>query len=369
MKVPLLDLSKQHKPIMLDIKRTVDRVIESQSYILGEEVELFEKEIAEYCNVKYAVGVSSGTDALIISLMSANIGQGDYVITTPYSFFATAGAISRVGAKPIFVDIDKKTFNIDPNEIERLMIKKAFMKHRIKAIIPVHLFGQCANMNPIIKIAKDYNLWVIEDAAQAIGSGSAGSIGDFGCFSFFPSKNLGAFGDGGLVTTNSKESYEKLKMLRQHGSNPKYYHKIIGGNFRLDSIQAAILRVKLKYLNKWTNSRRHNSDEYEELFYEYDLSKIILPNHTSNHTYNQYTIVVPERRNELKDFLFKNNIQTEIYYPVPLNKQECYLTFHESDVLPIAEYLSKHSLSIPIYPGITLGQQIYVVKKIKEFYN
>ncbi len=373
MKVPLLDLNKQHMPIINEIKNAINRVITSQNFILGEEVELFENAIAKYCNVKYAVGVSSGSDAIIISLMASNIGPGDFVITSPYSFFATAEAVSRVGAKLIFVDIDMNTFNIDSTKIEELMINSNFITKNIRAIIPIHLFGQCADMGYIYQTAKDYNLKIIEDACQAIGSEyrgmRAGTIGDFGCFSFFPSKNLGAFGDGGLVVTESKYLYDKLKILRQHGSSPKYYHKYIGGNFRLDSIQAAILRVKLKYLDEWMDIRRKNAKNYEMLFNEHAFD-ISLPHDIEHgHSYNQYVIVVLNKRDELRQFLYNNEIQTEVYYPIPLHKQECYLIDQKDEIFPISEYISKHSLALPIYPGITFQQQMYIVKKIKEFYS
>ena len=261
MKVPLLDLKAQYHSIKEEILKVTQEVYESQYFILGPKVEALEKEIAEYCSSRYSIGVSSGTDALLISLIAADIGHKDLVITTPYTFFATAGSIARAGAVPVFVDIDPDTYNISTSGIEKMVNEmNSDEKSRLKAIMPVHLYGQCADMDPILKIAQENDLAVIEDAAQAIGAEYkgklAGSIGDFGCFSFFPSKNLGAFGDGGIVTTNSDELYEKLKILRVHGSYPKYYHKVIGGNFRLDALQAAVVSVKLQYLDSWTEARQ-----------------------------------------------------------------------------------------------------------------
>ncbi|NNK85923.1 MAG: DegT/DnrJ/EryC1/StrS family aminotransferase, partial [Desulfobacterales bacterium] len=271
MKVPLLDLKAQYQSIREEILKVTQEVYESQYFILGPKVEALENEISEYCSAKYATGVTSGTDALLISLIAANVGDEDLVITTPYTFFATAGSIARTGALPVFVDIDPDTYNISTSGIEN---KVNAMTHdersRLKAIMPVHLYGQCADMDPILKVAQKNDLVVIEDAAQAIGAEyrgkRAGSMGDFGCFSFFPSKNLGAFGDGGIVTTSSDELYEKLKILRVHGSHPKYYHKIIGGNFRLDALQAAVVSVKLQYLDGWTEARQRNATRYRELF-------------------------------------------------------------------------------------------------------
>ena len=375
MKVPLLDLKSQYKTIKDDVLKVVEEIFESQYFILGPHVEALEKEIAGYCRTRYAVGVSSGTDALLISLMAADIGRGDSVITTPYTFFATAGSIARADARPVFVDIDPDTYNISPECVEKAiddMTKKE--RAKLKAIIPVHLYGQCADMGNILKIAEKYNLIVIEDAAQAIGAEHngmrAGAIGDFGCFSFFPSKNLGAFGDGGMVTTNSEALYDKLRILRVHGGRPKYYHKMIGGNFRLDALQAAIVSLKLSHLDNWTKARQENARKYRELFADAGLEDIVkLPLEKENrHIYNQFVISLKEKRDELRLFLNDAKIGTEIYYPVPLHLQEClsYLNYKKDD-FPAAEYAASHTLALPIYPELSDDQQAYVVEKIKEF--
>jgi len=368
MDVPLLDLRAQYSQIKEEILAATTEVYESQRFILGPNVEQLEKEIAGYCNCKYAVGVSSGTDALLISLMVAGIGPGDEVITTPYTFFATAGSIARLGARPVFVDIERDTYNINPQLIEEKITKHT------KAIIPVHLFGQCCDMEPILQIARAYDLVLIEDAAQAIGAEykgqRAGSIGDIGCFSFFPSKNLGAFGDGGMVTTSSKSLYEKLKILRVHGSHPKYYHKLLGGNFRLDALQAAIIHVKLPYLDQWTMARQANAKRYRELFTDHGLDRIIrLPAEgNGRHVYNQFVISIEKKRDELKRYLHEAGIGTEIYYPVPMHLQPCfnYLKGKKGD-FPVAEAAAENSLALPIYPELTSRQQLYVVDKIQAF--
>lgn len=377
MKVPLLDLKLQYETIKEEVLRITEEIYQSQHFILGPHVEALEREIVEYCHSKYAVGVSSGTDALIISLMAADIGPGDLVITTPYTFFATAGCIARTGAKPIFSDIDPDTYNISPENVENVISRiSGYERERLKGIVPVHLYGQCAGMDPILDFAKRYNLVVIEDAAQAIGAEyngkRAGSMGSFGCFSFFPSKNLGAFGDGGIVTTHSEEWCEKMRMLRAHGSRPKYFHRMIGGNFRLDALQAAIVSVKLKYLNGWTNKRQKNASRYRELFAAAGLEQIVkLPiEKECRHIYNQFVINVREKRDELKMFLMNAGIGTEIYYPVPLHLQECfsYLNYKEGD-FPVSEHAALHTLALPIYPELTEDQLSYVVEKIKEFYS
>ena len=376
MKVPLLDLKAQYKTIKDEIMAVTADIFESQYFILGPHVEKLEKEIAGYCSVKYALGVSSGTDALLIALMAAGIGPGDSVITTPYTFFATAGSIARVGAKPVFADIDPDTYNISPDRITEIISSmKAAERARLKAIMPVHLYGQCADMDPILHIAKKFDLLVIEDAAQAIGSEykgkRAGSIGDFGCFSFFPSKNLGAFGDGGIVTVNATAFYEKLHILRVHGSHPKYFHRYIGGNFRLDAIQAAVVSVKLKYLDGWTGARQKNAQRYAKLFSEAGLgNKIKLPvQKESRHIYNQFVIEVPEKRDDLRNHLNNAGIGNEVYYPVPLHIQECfaYLGYKKGD-MPVSEHAALHTMALPIYPELTEDMQAYVVEKIKEFY-
>jgi len=377
MKVPLLDLKAQYKTIKDEILDVTAGIFESQYFILGPHVEKLEREIAEYCSVKYALGVSSGTDALLIALMTAGIGLGDSVITTPYTFFATAGSVARVGAKPVFVDIDPDTYNISPEKIsEAVCSMKAAERARLKAIMPVHLYGQCADMDPILDIAKKFNLLVIEDAAQAIGSEykgrRAGSMGSFGCFSFFPSKNLGAFGDGGIVTVKAAAFYEKLHILRVHGSHPKYYHRFIGGNFRLDAIQAAVVSVKLKHLDGWTGARQKNAERYAKLFAEAGLNeKIKLPvQKESRHIYNQFIIEVPEKRDDLRNHLNNAGIGNEIYYPVPLHLQECfaYLGYRKGD-MPVSEHAALHTVALPIYPELTEDMQAYVVEKIREFYQ
>jgi dTDP-4-amino-4,6-dideoxygalactose transaminase len=377
MKVPLLDLKSQYQAIKEEILNVTEEIFESQYFILGPRVEELEKEIAGYCFSKYAVGVSSGTDALLISQMAVDIGPQHTVITTPYTFFATAGSISRTGARPIFVDIDPDTYNISPQGLESALAAMTSPElARLKAVIPVHLYGQCADMDPIIKIAAEYNLFIIEDAAQAIGAEykgrRAGSIGDFGCFSFFPSKNLGAFGDGGMVTTNSDDFYDKLCILRVHGSHPKYYHKVIGGNFRLDALQAAIVSIKLKYLDNWTKARRENARKYRELFAVAGLDDLVkLPIEKENrHIYNQFVISLKEKRDDLRQFLKDAGIGTEIYYPVPMHLQECFsdLNYKKGD-FPVAEHAALHTLALPVYPELSDDQQAYVVEKIKAFYG
>lgn len=368
MKVPLLDLGAQYKTIKDEVLSATQELYESQRFILGPKVEDLERAIVQYCRCKHAVGVSSGTDALLICLMAAGIGPGDEVITTPYTFFATVGSIARVGAEPVFVDIEEDTYNIDPIAIESTITK------RTRAIIPVHLYGQCCDMDPILKLARAHDLVVIEDAAQAIGAEykghRAGSMGHTGCFSFFPSKNLGAFGDGGMVATSSDSVCEKLKMLRVHGSSPKYYHKLLGGNFRLDALQAAIVLVKLPYLEKWTAARQANGQRYRELFANQGLDNMIrLPTEKNGrHIYNQFVIRVEKRRDELRQYLHEAGIGTEIYYPIPMHLQPCfkYLNGKKGD-FPRAETAADKTLALPIYPELTDEQQAYVVEKIGAF--
>lgn len=371
MKVPLLDLKSQFTDMKDEIMAAVEEICDSQYFILGPKVEKFETEVAEYCGTKYAVGVSSGSDALIISLMVAGVGCGDEVITTPFTFFATGGAVARVGAKPVFVDIEPDTFNINPDLIEDKITPQT------KAIIPVHLYGQCAEMGKIMEIAKKHKLAVIEDGAQAIGSEyegkKAGSIGDYGCFSFFPSKNLGAFGDGGVVTTNDEATYEMLKIFRNHGANPKYYHKYIGGNFRLDALQAVILSIKLRDLDNWSAARQRNAADYRSIFAASSIAdKVTLPvkaAHSTRHIYNQFCILVPDgTRDGLKQHLLDNEIGVDVYYPVPLHLQECFadLGYKEGD-FPISEDVCKKIIALPIYPETTHEQREYVVAKVEEF--
>lgn len=370
MKVPLLNLKAQYQTIKNEVLAATRELYETQCFILGPEVEKLEEQIARYCHTEYAVGVSSGTDALLISLMAAEIGPGDEVITSPYTFFATVGSIVRVGATPVFVDIEEDTYNIDPQAISDKITKKT------KAIIPVHLYGQCCDMDPILELAHAYDIVVIEDAAQAIGAEyrgrRAGSMGDMGCFSFFPSKNLGAFGDGGMTTTSSDVLYDKLRILRVHGSHPKYYHKLVGGNFRLDALQAAIILVKLPYLEQWTSARRANGRCYRELFSHEGLDDFVgLPaEKEGRHIYNQFVIAVQSRRDELKRFLNEAGIGTEVYYPVPMHLQPClqYLNGKKGDFVQ-AESAAEKTLALPIYAELTEEQQAYVVRKIKAFYS
>ncbi len=377
MQVPLLDLKAQYQTIRAEILKVTGEVFDSQYFILGPRVEGLEKEIAAYCSSKHAVGVSSGTDALLIALMAAEIGSGDAVITTPYTFFATAGSITRTGARPVFVDIDPDTYNISCEHLESVLSAMTSAESAsLKAVIPVHLYGQCAAMDPILKIAAENNLVVIEDAAQAIGAEyrgrRAGSMGDFGCFSFFPSKNLGAFGDGGAVTTNTDEFYDKVCTLRVHGSGPKYYHPLIGGNFRLDALQAAVICVKLKYLDDWTDARRENARKYRELFTLARLDDVVrIPAESQDrHVYNQFVISVKAKRDELRRFLNAAGIGTEVYYPLPLHLQECYseLNYKKGD-FPAAEHAAGHTLALPVYPEMSDDQQAYVVEKIRVFYS
>jgi dTDP-4-amino-4,6-dideoxygalactose transaminase len=376
MQVPLLDLKEQYKAIKEEILETAQEVFESQYFILGPKVASLEKEIAEYCSSAHAVGVSSGTDALLISLMAADIGNQDTVITSPYTFFATAGSVARCGARPIFVDIDPNTYNLSPDHLENTIKSMTRTElSKLKAVIPVHLYGQCADMAPILGVCEKHNLLVIEDAAQAIGAEyngkRAGSMGDFGCFSFFPSKNLGAFGDGGMVTTNSEEFHTKLRKLRVHGSHPKYYHQLVGGNFRLDAFQAAVVSVKLKYLDRWTKARQENALNYRTLFETAGLAEgVQLPvEKETRHIYNQFVIRVKENRDDLRRFLSDAGIGTEVYYPVPLHLQECFsdLGYKKGD-FPAAEHAALHTLALPIYPELSNDQMAYVVERIKAFF-
>ena len=378
MKIPLLDLGAAHKPIQDEIMEALERVVHSQNFILGPEVDKLEESIARYCQTQFAVGVSSGTDALLVSLMALGVGPGDEVITTPYSFFASAGVIARVGATPVFVDIEPETYNINPALIGSAVTAKT------KAVIPVHLFGQCADMAPILRIAEEHDLTVIEDAAQAIGAEyrdgkRAGSMAALGCLSFFPTKNLGALGDGGMVITNDSDLAEKVRSLRVHGSKPRYHHKLIGGNFRLDTIQAAVLRLKLGYLDEWTKTRQANATRYLEWFSGSGLIEktgLGLPYpvyHDADvshyHIYNQFVIRAP-RRDSLKDYLERHEIGTEVYYPRPLHLQECFrgLGYEEGD-FPESERAAGGALALPIYPGLTAGAQEEVVGRIRSFYS
>ena len=368
MQVPLLDLKGQFSALKPEIMKAMEELCDSQLFILGPKVAEFESEVAAYSGAAGACGVTSGSDALLIALMAEGVKAGDEVITTPFTFFATAGAIARVGAKPVFVDIDPVTFNIDASKIEEKITP------RTKAILPVHLFGQMAEMEPIMAIAGAHGLIVIEDAAQAIGAEykgrRAGSIGDYGCFSFFPSKNLGGFGDGGMVTANSAERIERLKIFRNHGMNPKYYHHFVGGNFRLDALQAAVLSIKLKHLDSWTEGRQKNAEEYRRIFAANGLDgKVVLPSeapYTTRHIYNQFSILVKDgRRDAVKAALQAANVGCDIYYPVPLHMQECFagLGYRKGD-LPVSEAVADEILALPIYPESTAAMREYVVATI-----
>jgi dTDP-4-amino-4,6-dideoxygalactose transaminase len=378
MKVPLLDLNAQLKTIEKEVKAAVSDVIDSTQYIMGPKVVELEEQIAQYVGAKYATGVSSGTDALLISLMALDIGPGDIVITTPFSFFATAGVIARLGATPAFVDIDPDTYNLSPAALRKWFESETEKRNKVKAIIPVHLYGQCADMGPILEVAGEHNIPVVEDAAQAIGAkypsktgtNKAGSMGTLGCFSFFPSKNLGAMGDGGMVVTDDANIDEKLKKLRNHGAKPKYYHALIGGNFRLDPIQAAILLVKLPHLDNWHSMRQKNAAYYDENLNVKGIKKPLVAYKREFHIYNQYVISVTEKRDELRKFLAENNIGTEIYYPVPFHKQECfrYLGYKSGD-FPNSENAATHTIALPICPELTIEMQDYVIEKIGELYE
>jgi dTDP-4-amino-4,6-dideoxygalactose transaminase len=379
--VPLLDLRAQFSTIKEEVLAATMEVYESQRFIMGPKVKELEHAIAAYTGVGYAVGVSSGTDALLISLMSAYVSPGDLVITSPYTFFSTAGSIARLGAIPVFVDIDEQTYNMDPERLdEKISSMSKEERSRIKAIIPVHLFGQCADMDRIGATAKSLGAVIIEDAAQAIGAeyqssdGSlhrAGSMGAYGCFSFFPSKNLGSFGDAGMVTTGNNEVYDRLRVLRVHGSEPKYYHKVIGGNFRLDALQAAILLVKLNHLDQWTEKRRENARTYRALFADKGLEHVELPyEHRGRHIYNQFVIKVGRERDGLRAYLSEWGIGTEVYYPVPLHAQECfsYLGYRPEDC-PAALDAAERTLALPIYPELGYEQLEYIVRTIHSFYK
>ena len=371
MKVPLLDLKPQYEQIRAEVEPALLDLFKSQVFILGPKVQECEAAIAKYCGAAHGVGMSSGSDALIVALMAEGIGPGDEVITTPYTFFATVGAISRVGATPIFVDIDPVTFNLDASKLAAAVTPKT------KAIIPVHLYGQMADMDAVMAVAKARKLAVIEDAAQAIGSEwkgrRAGSIGDYGCFSFFPSKNLGCFGDGGMLTMQDAAKAKHATILRNHGSEPKYYHREIGGNFRLDALQAAVVTIKLKYLDGWTAARQANAARYAELFARTDLVKsgrVVLPAaKTNRHIYNQF-VVRAKNRDGLLAHLRSREIGTEVYYPVPLHLQDCFRPLgHREGDFPESERAAKETLALPIYPDLTADMAQWVVGAIAEFYG
>lgn len=358
----MLDVAEQNEPLIDRLTKKASEVIRSGHYILGPEVEAFEREVGAYIGVEHAIGVSSGTDALMVALMALGIGRGDEVITTPFSFFATAGCIARVGATPVFVDIEADTFNIDVEQVA------AAISERTRAILPVHLFGQACDMLGLSDLAKKHDLPIIEDGAQAIGTqsplGPVGSLGVYGCFSFFPSKNLGGFGDAGLVTTQDSVLAEKARILRAHGSNPKYYHRVIGGNFRMDALQAALLRVKLPELAEWTVRRQENAARYDLAFSRFDPEQRLLRppvRRFEGHVYNQY-VIRTTRRDELEAHLKSARIATAVYYPVPLHRQDCFahLGYREGS-LPVSEQASREVLALPIFAGLGEERQNRII--------
>ncbi|MCB2214674.1 MAG: DegT/DnrJ/EryC1/StrS family aminotransferase [Desulfobulbaceae bacterium] len=394
MNVPLLDLKPQLDELREEIIEKVIEVIDSTRYIQGPEVDALEAEVADYCGGAHAIGVSSGTDALLVALMALDIGPGDQVLTTPFSFFATMGVILRLGARPAFVDIDPVSFNIDPNQLEIALAQDR--DRRIKAVIPVHLYGQCAEMTKIVSLCEHYRVPLVEDAAQAIGAevpfsrpGSspawrrAGTLGIAGCFSFFPSKNLGGIGDGGMVISQDPDMAAKIRLLRNHGAHPKYYHALVGGNFRLDPIQAAVLRVKLPHLDVWHAQRRENAHRYDELFTASGLlgnGRISLPRavfadqatkqtkEVNYHIYNQYVIRVQER-DAMRIWLQDSGVTTEIYYPLGLHQQQCLQPISSSVPMPHTEQAALETLALPIFPGLTEEMQHHVVQTIQAFYG
>lgn len=419
MEIPFVDLKAQYAEIEEEVQRAVHSVFESQQFILGPNVKRLEEKIATYSTVSYGIGVASGTDALLVSLMALGIGQGDGVITSPFSFFATAGVVARLGAKPIFIDIEPDTYNLDPQKLQELLEAGCDVDQEtgkpverkmgcvIRAVIPVHLYGQCADMDPIMEMAQRARVDIVEDAAQAIGAiyyskrldgkvqrakteewaleeragrwgegprtaCRAGSMGRLGCLSFFPTKNLGGCGDGGMVVTDDEPLAEKIRVLRVHGSQPKYHHHLIGGNFRLDELQAAVLNVKFLHLERWTEARRRNARRYDSLFEETGLAEHIqVPavRGGNRHIFHQYVIRVPHR-DKLREFLRANGVGTEVYYPIPLHLQKCfeYLRHGRGD-LPESEKAAEETLALPIYPELSPEQQEYVVDQIKMFYG
>lgn len=370
MKVPILDLKAQFRSIRQEVLAVVEQVCDEQGFVLGPRVQMLEDDLAKFVGTSQAVGVASGSDALLLSLMELGIGPGDEVITSPFTFFSTAGVISRLHARPVFVDVRPDTFNINPDQLEEAITE------RTKAIIPVHLFGQCAEMEKIDQITKPKGIPIVEDACQAIGAARngvrAGGFGYAGCFSFFPSKNLGGFGDGGLITTHNSELAERLRALRVHGSTTDYHHHLIGMNSRLDALQAAVLQVKLKYVVGWTEKRRLNADRYQQLFRDAGLlGRMTLPvvDRANYHVYNQFTIRT-SRRDKLSAYLTQHGVGNKIYYPVPLHLQECYQELgYRKGRLPASEKAAKEVLSLPIYSELTTEQMTYVVDTIREFFQ
>ncbi len=384
--VPLLDLKAQYAQIRAEVMPVIEQVCASQRFILGDHVLALEAEVARYCTASAGIGVSSGTDALLLALMALGLHSGDEIITSPFTFFATAGTIARTGARPVFCDIDPISFNLSPAAVQTFIERQCAVQGgqlvnrvtggRVKALMPVHLYGQSADMDSLMSIAREHRLKVIEDAAQAIGTETkngvrVGAIGDIGCFSFFPSKNLGAFGDAGLCTTNDADLAESMRVLRVHGGKPKYYHSVIGGNFRIDELQAAILRVKLRYLDEWTAGRLRNAAVYDAAFASAKFAKSLVPPKAvgGRHIFNQYVVRV-ERRDALKDFLTQRGIGTEIYYPVPLHLQKCFdYLQHRAGDFPESERAALETLALPIYPELTQAQLEHVIASIAEFYR
>jgi dTDP-4-amino-4,6-dideoxygalactose transaminase len=363
MEVPQLDLRQQYLSIKDEIDVAMAGVLEDCGFILGKRVQEFETRVAAYCDVEHGIGVASGTDALFLALKALGIGQGDEVITSTYSFFSSAGTIWNTGARPVFVDIDPGTFNLDVSQVKERVTQKT------KAVMPVHLFGQCAEMTSLLKVTSELGLAVIEDAAQAIGAThegkKAGSLGTVGCFSFYPTKNLGAYGDGGMIVTHDSSIADKLRLMRVHGAKPKYFHKSVGVNSRLDSLQAAVLQVKLKYLESWSAKRRKNAAIYDRLFQDTD---VVTPEvrEGNESIYNQYVVRVPGR-DAVRTFLKSKGIGTDIYYPLPLHLQECFNDLgYKKGELPLSEKASEESLALPIFPELTPEQQDYVVSSIRE---
>lgn len=371
MNVPLLDLKEQNQSLRPEIEAALGRVLDSNGFILGNEVAELEKDLAAYCKAKHAIGCASGSDAILLALMALDVGPGDEVITTPYSFFATVSSITRLGATPVFADIDPETYNIDTAQVESLITRQT------KAIEPVHLYGQCADMKALTAIGERHAVPIVEDAAQAIGADEdgkrAGSLGAFGCFSFYPSKNLGGMGDGGFITTNDDGLARRLLALRVHGSEEKYYHKYVGLNSRLDGFQGAVLRVKLPHLETWTEKRREHANYYRQLFTDHGLTEHIgLPIERPNarHIYNQFVIRAPGHRDELRADLTANEIGTDIYYPVPLHLQECfaYLGNREGQ-FPESEKAARETLALPVFPELRRDQQEYIVETIAAYFT
>ncbi|HEY2463075.1 MAG TPA: DegT/DnrJ/EryC1/StrS family aminotransferase [Steroidobacteraceae bacterium] len=384
--VPLLDLKAQYEQIRAEVMPVIEAVCASQRFILGEHVLALEAEVAAYCTASAGIGVSSGTDALLLALMALEVGVGDEIITSPFTFFATAGTIARLGARPVFCDIDPTSFNLSPQAVAEFIERHCSVQGgqlvnratggRIKGLMPVHLYGQSADMDPLMALARRHQLKVIEDAAQAIGTEykgvRVGSIGDIGCFSFFPSKNLGAFGDAGLCTTNDAELAESMRVLRVHGGKPKYFHAVIGGNFRIDELQAAVLRVKLKYLDRWTEARQRNAAYYDAAFAAADLADdLVAPKATvkGRHIFNQY-IVRAKSRDALKEQLTARGIGTEIYYPVPLHMQKCFAYLqHKKGDFPESERAAAETLALPVYPELSRAQLDHVIASVVDFYR